>query len=422
MQDACGDRRARTLRLAGMVVGAAIVLAMSPMDGLADAPASRPASSLLGKARGSASTAPTTATAPAGLPGVVEQFNFDRNASLILLPVRFDGKEYLFVLDSGASTTIFDISLRAKLGPARQTATFRTGDQPVEMELFDAPNASLGRLSLKQAGLVACTDLALLRRMEGRDIRGILSLAWLARYAIQINYDAGRVTIFRRDGRKHPEWGESVPISVNRQGIPWVALKTGPDTEMECLIDTGMSGTGCLLEEIFDRVIKATGSPTIDSVLLTGSGIQQSRMMRVKALSIQSLRYEGLIFDQGSVCTLGAAFLSRHLVVFDLAGGRMYLKPGKTFSQPDEVDMSGLHIVPVNKTAVVAAVDPGSPAGKAGVRTSDVVLRVNSLEAATLDINQLRGLLQAEDGKQITMLLRRGEQTRQVRFVLKRRI
>lgn len=418
MQDACGDRRARTLRLAGMALAAAMLLAMSPMDGLAAAPAGP----LLGKARGSASTAPTTATAPAGLAGVVEQFNFDRNASLILLPVRFEGKEYLFVMDSGASTTIFDISLRAKLGPARQTATFRTGDQPVEMELFDAPNASLGRLSLKQAGPVACTDLALLRRMEGRDIRGILSLGWLARYAIQINYDAGLVTIFQRDGRKHPDWGESVPISVSRQGIPWVTLKTGPDAQMECLIDTGMSGTGCLPEDIFDRVIQATGSPTIESVLLTGSGIQQSRMMRVKALSIQSLRYEGLIFDQGSVCTLGTAFLSRHLVVFDLAGGRMYLKPGKTFSQPDEVDMSGLHIVPVNKTAVVAAVDPDSPGGKAGVRTSDVVLRVNSLEAGTLDVNQLRGLLQAGNGKRITMLLRRGQQTRQVRFVLKRRI
>ena len=49
-------------------------------------------------------------------PEVLAEFTGPGDANIILLPVRFDEEEYLFCLDTGSTTTIFDVSLKNKLG------------------------------------------------------------------------------------------------------------------------------------------------------------------------------------------------------------------------------------------------------------------------------------------------------------------
>ena len=56
-----------------------------------------------------AATAPKTA--------VRESFTIDPDDLAVLVPVRVGDKDYRFMLDTGASGSTFDVSLRAQLGP-----------------------------------------------------------------------------------------------------------------------------------------------------------------------------------------------------------------------------------------------------------------------------------------------------------------
>jgi hypothetical protein len=47
---------------------------------------------------------------------VLERFKLSRDSKILLLPVEVQGKKYSFVLDTGATTTVYDTSLRSILG------------------------------------------------------------------------------------------------------------------------------------------------------------------------------------------------------------------------------------------------------------------------------------------------------------------
>jgi outer membrane lipoprotein-sorting protein len=104
---------------------------------------------------------------PATLPGLDQnepadltaEFQIPPTPTPILLPVTFEGREYLFLLDTGSTGTVFDVSLRDRLGPPKKLIRAQTAGNPVVTQLFDAPDARIGPFSLRDAGLVAVANL-----------------------------------------------------------------------------------------------------------------------------------------------------------------------------------------------------------------------------------------------------------------------
>jgi serine protease Do len=62
------------------------------------------------------------------------------------------------------------------------------------------------------------------------------------------------------------------------------------------------------------------------------------------------------------------------------------------------------------KGVVVTAVEPGSPAGEAGLQRSDIILEVNRKPVANL-AEYRKALKGVEKGKSVLLLVRRGENT-----------
>ena len=54
-------------------------------------------------------------TAAAKKTGVLESFKFDPDDRWVLIPVRVGGKDYQFILDTGATFSVFDVTLRSHL-------------------------------------------------------------------------------------------------------------------------------------------------------------------------------------------------------------------------------------------------------------------------------------------------------------------
>ncbi len=107
--------------------------------------------------------------------GVLAEFKIEKGGRDLLLPLRIHEKECLFVVDTGATYSMFDVSLKRFLGEPVGTVEMKTAAEPVRVEQFNPPEAFVGNLDLREGGPIGCLDLELLRRVMGRDVRGISS-------------------------------------------------------------------------------------------------------------------------------------------------------------------------------------------------------------------------------------------------------
>ncbi len=65
---------------------------------------------------------------------------------------------------------------------------------------------------------------------------------------------------------------------------------------------------------------------------------------------------------------------------------------------------------------------PEAPVARKGIRDGDILLTVNQRPAGDYDIEDLRDLLQSQDGKEITVTYIRGDTTKATTFKLRRKI
>ena len=124
---------------------------------------------------------PATAAEPekvTGKAGVLESFKFDPDDRAIVIPVRVRATNYPFVVDTGLTVNIFDVSLRAHLGTRVGVASAHTPGGDVEIDRYSAPDARVGSLPLT-ASPVFCHDFTLMREGIGRSVYGSVGMDFL---------------------------------------------------------------------------------------------------------------------------------------------------------------------------------------------------------------------------------------------------
>jgi predicted aspartyl protease len=351
---------------------------------------------------------------------VLAEFKIAKGGDLILLPVTFNGEEHLFLLDTGASHTTFDVSLKRQLGKAKTPAKgFSTGG-PVATELFDAPGANLGPFNLKDSNQVACLDLTMPGFIEDRRISGLVGMNFLNKHVIQIDCDKGRLLFLKPTTPRPHNWGTELSIKYCPAGIPQVTASLLGDTKIDFSIDTGSNSSGLLQSNAFDNILSRKQLKTSETLLATAAGVIRQREARISTVSVGPFEYENLIFLDAYVSGLGLPFLSRHIVTFDFPNANVY--QGCQFNKVEETDMSGLHLLRIRGNTKVYSVDQDSPAQKAGIRAGDIILKIASRQADEYSMREIRRLLMSEDKKKIEMLLKSGDATKEVSFLLEKKI
>ncbi len=353
---------------------------------------------------------------------VLAEFIIAKGGDPILLPVTFKEKEYLFLLDTGSSHTVFDTSFEHELGEVKSVKKGLTSGSPILAEFFNAPEALLGPLNLKESGEIACVDLHMFNLVLGKKVSGMIGMNFLRKYVVQIDFDKGTLSFLQPMEEQHPDWGIELAMEYGSLEWPQITGLVLDDIEVDFVIDTGANSTGGLGSDIFEQTLSENELKTCEILFATASGVIRKREMRIKSLSIGSLNYADLIFGEANMSHLGLSFLSRHIVTFDFPNSRMYLKKGKGFKKNDETDMSGLHLLRISNKTVVYSVDEGSPAQKIGIRANDVILKVGDKDANTYDILELRRLLMSGDKRNITMTIKHGDNVKDLSFLLKKKI
>jgi hypothetical protein len=342
---------------------------------------------------------------------VLAEFDIFSDGDQLLLPVEFDGKEQLFILDTGASMTFYDSAFYQQLGEALGIVKARTEQGFVEYPWFKAPDAFVGRLSLNTRVPVLCGDLRAFRETDGHQEMGLIGCDFLRQHCIRIDFDAGKLEFL---AAVEAEPGFAIPLAFVQNWSYEVKVSIAGEEE-RFKIDTGHSdyNSGKLEATLFERLLNERKLKKISrDQVVTAFGSKGDTIAALNDFGLGPFTHQQLYFSKGHHNVLGLRYLSRYIVTFDFPNEKMYLKKGKRFDEPDGLDQSGLHILRIDGKTIVKRVDSDSPAERAGIEPNDILLKLDNLDVEKTRMYVLREQL-CHAGRTVHACLQRGEQRRE---------
>ena len=360
------------------------------------------------------------ANAQSGGIGIVERRDtHDRpvvGAEGLCVPVAFNGQQRLFIVDTGASVSVFDNSLRNELGELAASKPAETGAGKLTVELFKPPRTSILGHRVEGIAAIACLDLAWFRAGSGHQVYGAVGMDVLRRRIVRIDFDAAEFGFL---DRVPEDSGASVPLTLSPLG-PMVKVAIDGAGQLPFLIDTGRLGRAsgnvdrAVMRQLLDNGDAQVIGPGPSQTL---KGTRVVDTVRLKTIAIGDFIHRRAVFDEGDRNSLGLTYLSRYVVTFDFPGETMYLKPGKTFRDPSLYNLSGAQVWRSDGAVVVRSVNRYSAAENAGVEPRDVLQAIDGQPAESLTLSEVRRMF-CLPGEHL-LRVKRGERTFEIRLMLK---
>ena len=331
--------------------------------------------------------------------------------NLVLVPVSVNGsKPALFVLDTGASSSVIDEADAAQFG-------LKPGAKNVTLEL--------GEVKLPALDLVAI-DLSGVEAGLGQHVAGILGSEIFKQQVVEIDYANKAVRLHDPEGFQYA--GTAKPVAmVFRGDIPLVrpifVTPEGDELDAKVEFDTGQAGALTLIRPF---VIGAElTDPSQPEVPITTGAILPGRIpahvMRLKAIRLGDTSFGNVVTNVTpnaeaagvsgeTMGLLGGEVLRRFRVFVDYSRSQVFLEPNGSVSEPFEFDMSGMSLAAQGDTLHeyrVRFVIPGSPAAEAGVAAGDLLASVDGRASQTMMLSEIRERLR-EPNRQFALELTRG--------------
>jgi hypothetical protein len=374
-------------------------------------------------------------------PGLVlASFDIPKHGDLLLVPVTIDQNTYKFGIDTGATKTMVDVSLRKHMGEARgkQKATNCHG-KIIDIETFEPPPAKIGPLDFKlphecqssfqlfgfslekfSPGSVGLIDFAPVRKLTGHDIRGSIGMDFLRDHVFCIDFGRGKLWFLRSAA---DTTAPHVKINWGDNGCPTVAAQLAGQASTQFLVDTGHGGgatVGDVERDLFQRLLQAKAATDVEdgtaSDFLGHEMKAQSAL--VKSIELGVFDHHELAFGAGHFSVLGLGYWSRYLVTFDFPNSVLYLTPAPgARSLIDRYCRIGVSLVSANERIVVESVKEGSAAARAGVKVGDIIMAIGNQSMKGVSVfDAYAALSSAGDRPSLTM--RRGKESRQLTLLL----
>lgn len=330
---------------------------------------------------------------------------------------------YRFVLDTGAGTTVLnsDFVRHIKL---KTLGTTRIGDPSnptaIEATVHVIDKLSVGDASFSDVHAVAWEDKAIQQGIG--DVQGILGLPVLAGYVLTMDFP-NRTLRLSKHGLKDGDG--SVVFSRTDHAIPTLTIDVDGQP-VEAHLDTGNASELSLPKHLMKK-LKIQREPR-KAHARTASGEFELLIAQIEGdveIAGQTIRNPEVHFnDQFKWGNIGSGLLSKFAVTIDQKNNRLRLTPGDgTHEGPSRRIVAAPPGNPNQKRyGILVAVSnagpmevqdimPGSIAEKAGLKKGDLILRINGLDVASMELNKRAELLRESpvtmqierDGKQIDL-------------------
>ena len=298
------------------------------------------------------------------------------------IDVTIDGEAHFFQIDTSSSRTIFDSTLREKLGAFKQRLPVRYFDVTSEVSFYIASPKHLIHLGdwAPDLDIIGCSDLSSRNRDAGRAVQGILGMDIFALSVVRIDFDECVVAFLSSASN---ESDEALECQFSPDGVPYVfGFYTGfaPSAFRVCTarLFTSIAAPGTMASPGSDRApVDFTSN---ERAKMEADARNVIRYTDGGTLVVGPFRRP---LSQAYVWTnsmLGMDFLARFVVTFDVANRKLYLKPGRRFAATNHWTSGGLFaIYRTRDPVVIHRVDDWSAGKAAGVEVGDVLLSIDGL-------------------------------------------
>ncbi len=387
-------------------------------------------------------------------------------SNLIVIPVKVNGTELSFLLDTGVKETIlFNVSKVDSIALNSAEVFSIKGANDVEVSALKSKNNIFEVENIKssdQVVYVAFNQESNLSAYLGEEIHGILGYHFFKDFVVEFAYDHEFVKVYEK-GKFRSKWKRYKEVDLKLlKGKPYVKAKLGRDVVDNFLLDTGMSDGLWVFKE--DTVSTNFFGYYEDYLGMTVSGEILGKRSKVKELG-----FVGETFNEVKISyphmhllpdelknfseragSIGGDLLKRFTIVFDYASSKMYMKPNKHINDPFYYNKSGIvirqdgeaneknnnnkliknlkennFISYVDLTYLLAPefiidhVREDSPAAMAGVLKDDVLLEVNGNKTHKYNLKTLNSFFYDKENKEVKIKLQRKGQVLEKTFLLK---
>ncbi|HTD28854.1 MAG TPA: PDZ domain-containing protein, partial [Xanthomonadaceae bacterium] len=366
----------------------------------------------------SPSTTSTSTTVP---------FRFEDNR--IVMSVMVDGKgPFDCELDSGGSlilspTIVADLHLTL-VGKTKETGG---GEGFVTSGTGLAQHVSIGTAGLNDQifNSFAWNSQYPRRMLMGQEL--------LQHYVIRIDFDRLTMTLTTPDAFHYQGDGVVVPFHFQDNQPELVGAADGIAGNFA--VDTGDSGSLLLiapfarhygLAERYHATIPYGGHAIaathgvltrVGKVTIDGADGRPALEVE-KPLTRISLQQGGFDANRYVSGNLGIGILKQYNITFDYDRRQIIFEKNHLYGTPDPFDRSGFKLIRKDAGWVVDAVYPGGPADHAGIRTGDVVSRIDGKTSASLSADDQWALMRQPVGSVIKFDVRSGATERDVPLTL----
>lgn len=239
---------------------------------------------------------------------------------------------------------------------------------------------------------------------------------------VEIDYDESVFNIYGNSSYQPDSGAVQFPIEFS-SGIPVIEaslmLESGERLPITLLYDTGVPEIPLLLFPFSnDRI--SVPERTIEYRGEAMGGEMKIQCGRVKQLDVGPFSFSNVVGGYVSEDEFGTAvvlgqngmlghdIIQRFKVAFDYIGKRIFMSPNKGFNRRYEINTAGLGMLDQDDGALrVTCVVPGSPAAEQGIEVSDVITKINGINASEYSYIKLRELF-CEVDSTVTLDVRRG--------------
>ena len=408
---------------------------------------------------------------------VVIPFKFINN--LIFIPIKVNGIELNFLLDSGVQETILfsmedkkevsffnveKITLRG-LGSEESVEGLKSGNNTLEVKGLKYTNHLL---------YIVLDQSFNLSYHIGIPVNGIIGYNFFKSNLVEINYERKRITVYRdkqKIRKKIENKFQHVPITIERSK-PYITgslVLNAVEIPVKLLIDIGNSDALWLFQND-SKMIKIPEKNFEDYLGKGFSGDVEGRRALIKKFTMSkfefynpiiafpdtiSIRHVTMVKDRSG--SVGSEILKRFTVVFDYPNQKMFLKKNGSFYTPFSYNKSGIELqhhglqwvqetvrletIPIVKSDdlsfkksengnnfkykfvlkpiyIIANVRKNSPAALSGLQKGDIVVNINNEPAYQYTLEKINALLKSEEEKWITFDVERDSQLMKFKFQL----
>lgn len=358
---------------------------------------------------------------------------FEFRLGLIILKVKIEGKEYDFLVDTGAPNIISqELATLLKLSSGKHQRARDSQGKKSSLELVVLPEMDIGGVRFQNTG-VAIADIKQSVEIACMKIDGLIGANLMRKAIWEFDYQRKVVIITHsRSSLNIPSESFVIPFRQTITGTPVIDIHYAGITDKDVIFDMGSNGDFSSEGTVHGALRKSgNASASIysfgnNSVGLFGETAPDTTWyMMVPEITLGNLTISQQVisFSEKKARTVGTKFFDNHRLIIDWSTEEILMIPVEKY---DNSQLKSFGFTPkfTGNQLQIGLIFQDSEAQKQGFSLGDQILEVNGTDYRVCTVEQwcdiIENTLVAEDRQTMTIILLKDGQEKS--YTLERKV